>query len=52
MSEQFYQQIKQQLVQIEAEGLFKHERIITTSQDADIEIKVGSALLIFVQITI
>ncbi|HHR5883502.1 TPA: glycine C-acetyltransferase [Providencia alcalifaciens] len=47
MSEQFYQQIKQQLVQIEAEGLFKHERIITTSQDADIEIKGGQRVINF-----
>jgi glycine C-acetyltransferase len=47
MSEQFYQQIKQQLVQIEAEGLFKHERIITTSQDADIEIQGGQRVINF-----
>ncbi|MBG5898177.1 glycine C-acetyltransferase [Providencia stuartii] len=38
MSELFYQQIKEQLAQTEAVGLFKHERIITSSQDADIEI--------------
>ncbi|EMG9576280.1 TPA: PLP-dependent aspartate aminotransferase family protein [Providencia stuartii] len=38
MSELFYQQIKEQLAQTEAAGLFKHERIITSSQDADIEI--------------
>ena len=47
MSEQFYQQIKQQLVQIEAEGLFKHERIITTSPDADIEIQGGQRVINF-----
>ncbi|MEQ5128050.1 glycine C-acetyltransferase [Providencia alcalifaciens] len=47
MSEQFYQQIKQQLVQIEAEGLFKHECIITTSQDADIEIQGGQRVINF-----
>lgn len=47
MSKQFYQQIKQQLVQIEAEGLFKHERIITTSQDADIEIQGGQRVINF-----
>lgn len=47
MSEQFYQQIKQQLVQIEAGGLFKHERIITTSQDADIEIQGGQRVINF-----
>ncbi|HHR5901013.1 TPA: glycine C-acetyltransferase [Providencia alcalifaciens] len=47
MSEQFYQQIKQKLVQIEAEGLFKHERIITTSQDADIEIQGGQRVINF-----
>ncbi|EMZ5447949.1 glycine C-acetyltransferase [Providencia stuartii] len=38
MSELFYQQIKEQLAQTEAADLFKHERIITSSQDADIEI--------------
>ncbi|EOY9128268.1 glycine C-acetyltransferase [Providencia stuartii] len=38
MSELFYQQIKEQLAQTEAAGLFKHEQIITSSQDADIEI--------------
>ncbi|BBG60541.1 glycine C-acetyltransferase [Providencia rustigianii] len=47
MSDQFYQQIKQQLVQIEADGLFKNERIITTSQDADIEIQGGQRVINF-----
>ncbi|HEM8293503.1 TPA: glycine C-acetyltransferase [Providencia stuartii] len=47
MSERFYQQIQDQLVQIEADGLFKHERIITTSQDADIEIVGGQRVINF-----
>lgn len=47
MSERFYQQIKEQLVQIEADGLFKNERIITTSQDADIEIIGGQRVINF-----
>ncbi|WP_275075087.1 MULTISPECIES: glycine C-acetyltransferase [Providencia] len=47
MSNRFYQQIREQLVQIEADGLFKHERIITTSQDADIEITGGKRVINF-----
>ncbi|GAB1437921.1 glycine C-acetyltransferase [Providencia sp.] len=47
MSERFYQQIQEQLVQIEADGLFKNERIITTSQDADIEIIGGQRVINF-----
>ncbi len=47
MSERFYQQIQEQLVQIEADGLFKNERIITTSQDADIEIVGGQRVINF-----
>lgn len=47
MSDRFYQQIREQLVQIEADGLFKHERIITTSQDADIEITGGKRVINF-----
>ncbi|USR64970.1 glycine C-acetyltransferase [Providencia stuartii] len=47
MSERFYQQIREQLVQIESDGLFKHERIITTSQDADIKIAGGKRVINF-----
>ncbi|EMB3084427.1 glycine C-acetyltransferase [Providencia rettgeri] len=47
MSDKFYQQIQEQLVQIEADGLFKNERIITTSQDADIEIIGGQRVINF-----
>ncbi|WP_423811186.1 aminotransferase class I/II-fold pyridoxal phosphate-dependent enzyme [Providencia rettgeri] len=47
MSDKFYQQIQDQLVQIEADGLFKNERIITTSQDADIEIIGGQRVINF-----
>ncbi|KLN46275.1 2-amino-3-ketobutyrate CoA ligase [Providencia rettgeri] len=47
MSERFYQQIQEQLVQIESDGLFKNERIITTSQDADIKIAGGKRVINF-----
>lgn len=47
MSELFYQQIKEQLVQTESEGLFKHERIITSSQGSDIEIVGGQHVINF-----
>ncbi|MGO2334854.1 glycine C-acetyltransferase [Providencia sp.] len=47
MSDQFYQQIKDQLVQTQADGLFKNERIITTSQDADIGIAGGKRVVNF-----
>ncbi|MEQ4654951.1 glycine C-acetyltransferase [Providencia rettgeri] len=47
MPERFYQQIQEQLLQIEADGLFKNERIITTSQDADIEIVGGQRVINF-----
>ncbi|MEX6427818.1 glycine C-acetyltransferase [Providencia manganoxydans] len=47
MSQQFYQQIKQQLNETEAAGLFKNERIITSSQDADIEIAGGQHVVNF-----
>ncbi|WP_369309251.1 glycine C-acetyltransferase [Providencia rettgeri] len=47
MSDRFYQQIREQLTQIDADGLFKHERIITSSQDADIEITGGKRVINF-----
>ena len=47
MPNQFYQQIKDQLVQTQADGLFKNERIITSSQDADIEISGGKRVVNF-----
>lgn len=47
MSQQFYQQIKQQLAETEDAGLFKNERIITSSQDADIEIFGGQHVVNF-----
>lgn len=47
MSTQFYQQINQQLEQTEAAGLFKRERIITSSQDTDIEIAGGKKVVNF-----
>ncbi|NIH24468.1 glycine C-acetyltransferase [Providencia heimbachae] len=47
MAHQFYQQIKNQLAQTQADGLFKNERIIITSQDADIEIAGGKKVINF-----
>lgn len=47
MSQQFYQQINAQLAQTEAASLFKRERIITSSQGADIEISGGKKVVNF-----
>ncbi|QCJ71855.1 glycine C-acetyltransferase [Providencia heimbachae] len=47
MAHQFYQQIKNQLAQTQADGLFKNERVIITSQDADIEIAGGKKVINF-----
>lgn len=43
----FYQQIDQQLEQTRQDGLFKHERIITSSQSADIAVADGSHVINF-----
>ncbi|HID7802494.1 TPA: glycine C-acetyltransferase [Proteus mirabilis] len=43
----FYQQINQQLEQTRQEGLFKNERIITSSQSADIAVADGSHVINF-----
>ncbi len=47
----FYQQINQQLEQTRQDGLFKNERIITSSQSADIAVLMVVMLLTFVPIT-
>jgi len=47
MKDVFYQQVKQQLLNAEREGLFKHERQIAGAQQAVIELADGSELLNF-----
>ncbi|CDM92027.1 glycine C-acetyltransferase [Xenorhabdus bovienii] len=47
MSASFYQRINEQLEQTRAEGLFKHERIITSAQNADISVADGSQVINF-----
>lgn len=37
-AEQFFHQLRDQLQQIEADGLYKHERIITSQQSAEIQV--------------
>ena len=44
---QFYDQIKNELEQIESSGLFKKERIITTPQSAEIKTTAGATVLNF-----
>ncbi|CDG96059.1 2-amino-3-ketobutyrate CoA ligase (glycine acetyltransferase) [Xenorhabdus bovienii str. puntauvense] len=47
MSASFYQRINEQLEQTRADGLFKHERIITSAQNADISVADGSQVINF-----
>ncbi|MCP9268203.1 glycine C-acetyltransferase [Xenorhabdus sp. XENO-1] len=47
MSASFYQRINEQLEQTRAEGLFKHERFITSAQNADIAVADGSQVINF-----
>lgn len=47
MKDVFYQQVKQQLLNAEREGLFKHERQIAGAQQAEIQLADGSELLNF-----
>nr|WP_086937803.1 glycine C-acetyltransferase [Thaumasiovibrio occultus] len=47
MSASFYQQIQQQLDDVKAEGLYKSERIITSSQQAKVDISTGDQVLNF-----
>ncbi|WMN59105.1 glycine C-acetyltransferase [Pseudoalteromonas xiamenensis] len=43
----FYSQIQQQLEEVKAEGLYKNERIITSSQQAEIEVSTGEKVINF-----
>ncbi|MTD28886.1 glycine C-acetyltransferase [Erwinia sorbitola] len=47
MNQEFYQQLKAQLSSAEREGLFKHERQITSAQQASIVLADGSEVLNF-----
>ncbi len=43
----FYQQIRDQLEQVKADGLYKNERVITTAQQAAIEVASGEQVINF-----
>ncbi|MDV5168973.1 glycine C-acetyltransferase [Photobacterium rosenbergii] len=47
MSAAFYDQIKQQIEEVKAEGLYKSERVITSQQKAAVEISTGEEVLNF-----
>ncbi len=47
MSTAFYQQIRDQLEEVKAEGLYKSERIITSQQSASVHISTGEDVLNF-----
>ncbi|GAB3529793.1 glycine C-acetyltransferase [Photobacterium alginatilyticum] len=47
MSAAFYDQIKQQIEQVKAEGLYKSERVITSAQKAAVSIQTGEEVLNF-----
>lgn len=47
MSSPFYQQLTHQLREIEEEGLFKTERLITSAQQADIQLEGGGKAINF-----
>lgn len=47
MSSAFYQQIRNQLEEVKAEGLYKSERIITSDQQAAVKIASGEEVLNF-----
>lgn len=47
MSSAFYQQIRTQLEEVKAEGLYKSERVITSQQQASVEIASGEEVLNF-----
>lgn len=47
MSCDFYQQIRQQLAEVKAEGLYKAERVITSQQQAAVSISTGEEVLNF-----
>ncbi|RJE73647.1 glycine C-acetyltransferase [Pseudoalteromonas citrea] len=43
----FYSQLEQQLEEVKAEGLYKNERVITSSQQAEIAVSSGSSVINF-----
>lgn len=47
MTAAFYQQIRQQLEEVKAEGLYKDERVITSAQQANISVTSGDEVLNF-----
>ncbi|MBY8297580.1 glycine C-acetyltransferase [Vibrio fluvialis] len=47
MSSAFYQQIRDQLEEVKAEGLYKAERVITSQQQAEVHIASGEEVLNF-----
>lgn len=47
MTQAFIQHLQQQLEQVKEEGLFKKERVITSQQQADIEVEGGEHVLNF-----
>ncbi len=47
MSTAFYQQIRDQIDEVKAEGLYKSERIITSQQQASVNISTGEEVLNF-----
>ncbi|MCX9568625.1 glycine C-acetyltransferase [Vibrio cholerae] len=47
MSSAFYQQIRTQIEEVKAEGLYKSERVITSQQQAAVEISTGEEVLNF-----
>ncbi len=47
MSSAFYQQLRTQLEEVKAEGLYKSERVITSQQQAAVEISTGEQVLNF-----
>ncbi|WP_094752020.1 glycine C-acetyltransferase [Psychromonas sp. CD1] len=47
MSQKFYQQIKAQLEQVQAEGLYKSERLISSAQNANVTLEGGINVLNF-----
>ncbi len=47
MTAAFYQQINQQLDELKSEGLYKNERVITSSQQASIKVSTGQEVLNF-----
>ncbi|MBB6462421.1 glycine C-acetyltransferase [Flammeovirga kamogawensis] len=47
MSKKIYESLKEDLKQIQADGLYKNERIITSPQDAEITLNTGQKVLNF-----